>query len=356
MGRFFYTYKELAAETGEEPIDLFLSDLLRYLLIFAGGFLTVIAIMFAMWFTGTVPFSFIVEESHCDYIAPPDTPTTLATDYYRRNDLNERQQAVYDDIEEGLRTMADGRVLVETLSSQELTRAYYAVLNDNPDIFWVKKGFHYSVNPSGAYLIKFDYEYSPEEVKRMAEEHEQKAAELCEQFKKYASTFDSEEWCVKLAHDWVAENTSYVHSEHDQTIAGVFEDGEAVCSCYSRAMQYLCNYMGIPCIYVSGFINGDPTYAHAWNMVLADNWVWYIDSTWDDDDSDSEAVFTGSYWFSGEEEKFEKSHWTGYSQGVFDEFKAAGNNDKDGADIPLPVAKERENDEAGVHKYSFYNV
>lgn len=53
---------------------------------------------------------------------------------------------------------------------------------------------------------------------------------------------------------------------------GVFDDGRAVCDGISKAFVLLCAIEGIPCLRVTGTVNGA---AHSWNKVLIDG-EWYI--------------------------------------------------------------------------------
>lgn len=92
---------------------------------------------------------------------------------------------------------------------------------------------------------------------------------------------------IKIVHDYIISNTSY-----DETLSyrgiytayGVLEERRAVCEGYSKALKYLLDDLGIPCIIVCGIAqnsNGEVE-SHAWNYVKIDE-AWYaIDCTWDD--------------------------------------------------------------------------
>lgn len=62
----------------------------------------------------------------------------------------------------------------------------------------------------------------------------------------------------------------------------------SVCDGYARAFKMICDYCGVPCLYVSS----SPA-EHAWNMVKLENGKWYgVDVTWGDDGSTADY-----YWF-----------------------------------------------------------
>ena len=83
---------------------------------------------------------------------------------------------------------------------------------------------------------------------------------------------------VKAVYTYVIDNTEYMESEHDQNIAGVFWKKQAVCAGYARAVQYLLERLGIPCIYVEGNTIGSSE-GHAWNIVQIGGQYYYVDAT-----------------------------------------------------------------------------
>lgn len=100
------------------------------------------------------------------------------------------------------------------------------------------------------------------------------------------SVFDK----IKAIHDYVVDHTVYdsntaseIFEESDSyTLVGVFNNGSAVCSGYADAINYMCFLAGIPCIYVDGYVNHDPTKLHAWNIVELEGEYYQLDATWDD--------------------------------------------------------------------------
>ena len=63
---------------------------------------------------------------------------------------------------------------------------------------------------------------------------------------------------------------------NNQFIVGVLADGKAICNGYAKTMQYLCNEVGLECLYIQATDVG----CHAWNMVkIYDDW-YCVDTTW----------------------------------------------------------------------------
>ncbi len=82
---------------------------------------------------------------------------------------------------------------------------------------------------------------------------------------------------LKVAHDLLANNTTYNGDTYDQSCYAPFVRGVSVCAGYAEAYELLCNKAGIPTIAVTSD-------EHEWNQVYLNN-VWYlVDVTWDDGD------------------------------------------------------------------------
>ena len=77
---------------------------------------------------------------------------------------------------------------------------------------------------------------------------------------------------------YIIDNTDYVVSDDDQSIAGTFWKKQAVCAGYAGAVQYLLERLNVPCIYVEGdAANSDQ--GHAWNIVQLNGQYYYVDAT-----------------------------------------------------------------------------
>lgn len=79
----------------------------------------------------------------------------------------------------------------------------------------------------------------------------------------------------KLAHDLIIEETSYAYGSYDQSCAGVFLSGKAVCAGYAEAFALLCNGAGMETICVTSTL-------HEWNKIKLYGRWYGVDCTWDD--------------------------------------------------------------------------
>ncbi|MBR6230037.1 MAG: hypothetical protein IKQ97_09895 [Eubacterium sp.] len=93
---------------------------------------------------------------------------------------------------------------------------------------------------------------------------------------------------VKAIHDWVCKKITYTGGQDDivSTCYGAITDGKVLCNGYSLCMYKLLVGAGIPCKYIGGTAGTErDAEGHAWNIVaLGDKW-YYVDATWDDEES-----------------------------------------------------------------------
>ena len=97
---------------------------------------------------------------------------------------------------------------------------------------------------------------------------------------------------AKAIHDYLANKTDYEYVGgkpskriHAHNFVGIFDNDNStgsVCEGYANAYVYLCSFVGIESIMVTGYAGDDP---HAWNYTKINN-LWYgVDVTWDDQNS-----------------------------------------------------------------------
>ncbi len=215
-----------------------------------------------------------------------EPPVELFQNEEAYKELSDSQKSVYRTIDAMVANHVEGMRMVHAEDMTDISVAYKAVNLDNPNYFWMPHAYIVSQNSSGEYYIAIKYEsdeysldylYSKEE----SELRKREIAQVCENFKKNLKTEDPYE--IELAiHDFLCSKISYpsdFNNNNYYNIYGALVEGKAVCEGYSRAMQYLCNLMNIPCILVTGVSHNE---GHMWNQVKI-NGDWYnVDVTWDD--------------------------------------------------------------------------
>ena len=199
--------------------------------------------------------------------------------HYYRNTLDEHAQSVYDALEAGILAQESSISLPYGTSEEELQTCWQFVIYDHPGIFNLPDDAHvayWSWAGTITYLQP-DYKYDAQTVESLSAKFEQTALDLPLLADTQAQTMEN--ICA-----WVADNTDYVNSDDDQYIDSVFERGESVCAGYAKAVQYLAQRHGIPCIYIAGtaedFLGSGGN--HAWLAAYIDGEIQYFDPTWYD--------------------------------------------------------------------------
>ena len=194
-----------------------------------------------------------------------------ATLYYRSK-LDEHDQQIYDVLVE--KWMHYEKNICIDIPHAELKTVTQAIHLDYPLLFYINYYQLVYVHVFGKIIIQGSYLYQKEETKTLLDR--------CEHWGNYIlSHKPANIGTVELAlwlHDVILNNVKY-SSENGMrahNIIGVISDGAAVCEGISMTYKFLCDLMGISCIYVSGLLNGDH---HGWNMVWFNNESSFVDVT-----------------------------------------------------------------------------
>ena len=195
---------------------------------------------------------------------------------YYFDQLNENEQKIYREMQTGIQNRQDEFYL--TASDETLiSRVYHAFLNDHPEMFWIhNRQKVYTTSYPNTEYCRFSpgYMYTDEEIAQINEAAEQAFQEMYVQIPEDADIYEK----VKTVYTYLIDLADYEASEDDQNIAGIFWKKKAVCAGYARAVQYMLDRLGIPCIYVEGSARQSGE-GHAWNIVDIDGQYYYVDAT-----------------------------------------------------------------------------
>lgn len=225
--------------------------------------------------------------SAVEKIPAADIDTTGEKPLYYTS-LTPSQQQIYSYMKTAAEQMKEGLFFVGAVTQTEdrfsdIAVAFRAFSSDNPQIFWLPNSYVISSDGSA---MAFSYEEKGKNYIFTQEQKEQAELQLnsavnslVSQASQLNSRFEKE----LFFHDWICENVQYKTDDTDNvyTAYGALVNGVAVCEGYSRAMQLLCDAIGIPCTVVYGSSQGQ---GHMWNIIDAgDGWC-HLDVTWDDDE------------------------------------------------------------------------
>lgn len=110
-----------------------------------------------------------------------------------------------------------------------------------------------------------------------------KIAELAAQ----ASALETDYEKLEIINDYLVEYCEYLSEAMELpeahttafTAYGALIEGQAVCEGYTNAVQLYCEAVDIPCVKVTGIVDGGN---HIWNAVYLENKWWMLDTTFND--------------------------------------------------------------------------
>lgn len=224
--------------------------------------------------------------------------------------LTDDEKNVYDTVYDALADYEDSVFVYENIESDRIFEIVRLVISEHPEIFWSKGDCTYS---NSGKLI-FNYPYTHREAQEKNTLIEKKTREIIENI-----NLSGDEYERSLAiFDYIVKNTSYDNSATNKpdeffeasTIEGVFLNGKAVCSGYSRAYQYLLSLAGIDSITITGEAKTPNGYSsHAWTAQEADGEIYFTDVTWGDSYEKSiDTDFVSHVYFMMTSNEIEKTH------------------------------------------------
>ena len=156
------------------------------------------------------------------------------------------------------------------------------------------------------YTIKFEYGDDAEKLKNYASATDTKAKEV---ISKIITEGMSDTDKIRAIHDYIVLNCKYDYDNYltgtmpfeTRLAYGVLVNGSAICQGYSAAFNLLCKTAGLRSIVVTGRAPANPD-NHAWNAVLIDGVIYFVDVTHDDPVPDTEGRVYYDHFLLGEEE------------------------------------------------------
>lgn len=191
---------------------------------------------------------------------------------YYRSKLDSHDQKIYDDlVEKWMRFDSSINIGVPHCEFSRLTQAIHF---DYPLLFYIN---YYRISYTKSLFgitIHGDYLYQKEEAKELLA--------FCEKWGEYIlknrpHAVGKLELALWL-HDVILNNVKYSDENgmRAHNMIGVIKDGKAVCEGISMTYKFLCDFVDIPCAYVSGTLNNEP---HGWNMIWINGEASFVDVT-----------------------------------------------------------------------------
>ena len=198
---------------------------------------------------------------------------------YWFNQIPSDENEIYRELYERIRNYEDSAELYAAVPTEKFWHAYYAVMADHPEFFWVDNHVEASESALTGRVVSYRLGITvPVEEREQMKASLEAAADACiNGIDPNAETYDK----IKYVYEYLIDTTDYVRgSVDDQNIQSALLYHQSVCAGYSRAFQYILHRMGLFCTYVTGTITtgGD----HAWNIVRIGDNYYHVDVTWGD--------------------------------------------------------------------------
>ena len=215
---------------------------------------------------------------HWENVAAENGITSRVEEYYYNN-LPEGLHEIYREMYVHIMMNEDSGDIMSKVSADDFWKAYYAVLADHPEIFWVGSSAQIKESGLTKEVVSYSFETTvPTEARVSMKENLEAAADNCiMQISADATDYQK----IKYVYEYLIDTVEYSSGSADsQNIQSALLYRASVCAGYSKAFQYILNRMGLFCTYVTGTIKdgGD----HGWNMVRIGGNYYYVDVTWGD--------------------------------------------------------------------------
>ncbi|MBE6889778.1 MAG: hypothetical protein E7485_07185 [Ruminococcaceae bacterium] len=193
--------------------------------------------------------------------------------------LNDDQKKLYVTLCEGIANHESEISISKSLgiTEYEFKEAFYAVVDENPQFFWVSSGYSCTLIGGVVTSAKPIYSRTKSEAAAIQPKLEAAAQKIINGALKKDTLFER----VLYIHDAVVNGTTYTlkGNESIRGADGPLVNGKALCEGYSDAFSYLCQSIGIQTTGVTGSANGGD---HMWTAVKLDGDWYQFDVTFDD--------------------------------------------------------------------------
>ncbi len=222
----------------------------------------------------------IVEDERIDF--------TVRRKWY--DELTSIEKASYACIYNEIFDMPD-KIAVPDISSSQLQRVFYALIYDNPQLFFMSKECKLVSGGYSSYVMP-GYTMSRDVMQTKLSDCLNAAKDICA-----GASSGTDAFLLELSlHDALIRHVDYsVDGYNGETIVGALLDGKAVCEGYAQSMKLLFDMAGIESRLLPGMAGkkGEQKQEHIWLLVNVDGSWYHHDPTWDDPVSEGEGGHSG---------------------------------------------------------------
>lgn len=220
--------------------------------------------------------------------------------------LSNEEKHAYNLILESIYSMPE-EIAINRIDSQMVDNVFYALMSDNPDLFFVGRKCTLRTVGSETWF-SVDYLVTKDEYEAMKQELDAVCAEVEKTF-----TDKTDLWQTELEiHDYIIDNCVYSLADDSlgSSAYGALVNGEAACEGYSKAAKLLLDAAGIENTLISGVSASEDGESgpHMWNIVTLGENNYHLDCTWDDPVDESGGQTKTHIYFNLDDESISLTH------------------------------------------------
>ena len=198
---------------------------------------------------------------------------------YYFNQIPSELNEIYRELYERIKNYEDSADLYASVSTDNFWIAYYAVLADHPEFFWIDSSVQAKESSFTGKVVGYQLSTTVDIENRdfLRTQLEAAADECISRIDPDVSDYQK----IKQVYEYLIDMVDYDGSSPDnQNIQSALLNHRSVCAGYAKAFQYILHRMGMFCTYVTGSTvsGGD----HGWNIVRIDGNYYHVDVTWGD--------------------------------------------------------------------------
>lgn len=138
--------------------------------------------------------------------------------------------------------------------------------------------YYADTNPTTFFVTFRNREYND-----LNAEVQNKIAQLASEASAFETTYEK----IEFINNYLVDHCEYLSAAMEEpelhktafTAYGALIEGKSVCEGYTNAVQLFCQALDIPCVKVTGTVDGGN---HIWNAVYLENKWWMLDTTFND--------------------------------------------------------------------------
>ena len=227
---------------------------------------------------------------------------------YHFSKLSNLEKHAYNNILTDIKSFPK-KIEIPPLSEDSLNAVYTALLNDNPELFFLDKTCRAESYRDVAYFCP-SYAMTSDEYTSMMKKCVDAANEIVGKAMEEESAFERE----RIVHDEIIKRCSYSNESSNtyrSSIYGVLIYKNASCEGYAKTAKYLFDLLKMESYVITGssYAPSGEIQSHMWNIINLGGDYYNLDLTWDDPVTDNGLPMIFYTYFNVSDDVLGKTHF-----------------------------------------------